>query len=83
MFPSWKLLKKIEYLGEKFRKTIIAHVSQGIIAVMKHYTQKQVGEERVYSFPHGSSSKKSGQELKQDQNLQAGTDTETMRGAAY
>jgi hypothetical protein len=32
---------------------------------------------------HCSSKKESGQKLKQDRNLEAGTDSENMEGAAY
>ena len=52
------------------------------VAVMKHHDQKQVGEKRVYltyistSIVHHL--EKSGQELKQDKNLETGADVVAM-----
>ena len=54
------------------------------IAVRRHHDQKQLGEERVYFSLHfhitGQHGGKSGQELKQWRNLEAGADAEAVEG---
>ena len=69
----------------KPRWTILLKVS---IAVMKHYDQKRVKEERIYwlTLPHHTPShhhRTLGQELKQGRDLEAGTDKEAMEKSAY
>ena len=57
-------------------------------AAIRHHNQRKIGEERVYLAYTSISlfiieGEKSGQELKQGRNLEAGADSEAMGYAAY
>ena len=53
----------------------------GILLLQRNIvTKKKIGEERVYFHIAVHHQKKSGQELKQGRNLEAGADAEAMEG---
>ena len=69
---TYRLLLLLTLVRESPSHGILVRIS---IAVMKHYDQKQLGEERVY-FTHIFI----GQELTQDRNPEAGAGAEAMEG---
>jgi hypothetical protein len=78
------ITSSLKYYANEIK--VVKEISHGIpvvlVAVMKHHEQKQLGEEMVYlaytSIGNAHYRRKSGQELKQGRNLDAGDDAEAM-----